>query len=67
MPPEPVAVALDVDHHAVVEQPVQDFGGNNRITEEFLPVTEILVGGDDSRVSFIPVGDELEEAPRLPG
>lgn len=61
MPLEPVAVAFDVDHLAVVEQSVEDGGSDHGILEEFLPVGEALVGRDDGRTLFITVRDELEE------
>ena len=56
---EPIAVSLDVDHLAVVEQPVEDGRCDHGIAEELLPVAEALVGGDDRRVSLVAVGDEL--------
>jgi len=61
MPPQPVAVAFDVDHPAVVEQTIEDGGGDHRIPEDLLPVAEALVGGDDCRAALIVVRDELEE------
>jgi len=59
--PESVAVALDVDDLAVVQQPVEDGGGDHGIPEELLPVGEAFVGGDDRGASLVAVGDELEE------
>jgi len=41
--PEPVAVALDVDDFAVVQQPVEDGGGDHGIPEELLPVGEAFI------------------------
>ena len=43
MLPEPVAVALDVDDFAVVQQPVEDGGGDHGIPEELLPVGEAFI------------------------
>lgn len=45
----------------MVEQPVEDSRGDDCIAEEFLPVPEALVGGDDNRASLISVRDELKE------
>jgi len=59
--PQSVAVPFDVDDLAVVEKPVEDSGSDHRISEEFLPVTEAFVGGDNGRTSFVAMGDELEE------
>jgi len=58
---QPVAVALDVDHLAVMQQPVQDGRCDHRVSEQLLPIAKTLVGGDDRRVFLIPVGDELEK------
>jgi hypothetical protein len=49
---ESVAVALDIDHFAVMKQPVQYGSGNDRIAKQFLPVTEALVGSDNDGVPF---------------
>jgi hypothetical protein len=62
---EPVAVTLDVDDFAVVQQAVQDGGGDHRIAEQLLPVAEALVGCDDGRVFLVAVGDELKKQIRL--
>lgn len=40
---ESVAVSLDVDHLAVVQETVEDGGGDHRVTEQFLPVGKALV------------------------
>jgi hypothetical protein len=64
--PESVAVALDVDNLAVVQQPVEDSGGDYGIPEELLPIGEALVGGDDGGTALVAVGDELEEQIRFP-
>ena len=61
MLPEPVAVALDVDDPAMVQQSVQDGTNDHRIPKELLPVSEALVGGDKGGASLISVRDELEE------
>ena len=58
---EPVAVSLDVDDLAVVQQPVQDGGSDDGISEELLPVPETFVGSNDGGVFFVSPGDELEE------
>ena len=55
------AMPLYVNDLAVMQESVEDGGGDDGIAEEFLPVGEVLVGGNDGGASFIPVGDELEE------
>jgi hypothetical protein len=42
-------VPFDVDHPAVVKQPVEDGGGDDLLAEQFLPVPEAFVGGDQCR------------------
>ena len=44
---QPVAFALDVDGGGMVQQPVQDGGGQDRIAEDLAPVDEALVAGQD--------------------
>lgn len=44
---QPVAVSLDVDDPAMVEQSVQDRRGDDLVTEQLLPVDEALVRCDD--------------------
>ena len=48
-------MALDIDHFTIVEQSVEYGGGNDWIAKQFLPVTEALVGSDNSGAPFIPV------------
>lgn len=63
---ETIAVALDVDHPGMVKKPVEDGRGDDGISEEFLPVDEALVRGDDRRVLLIAAGNELEEETGFP-
>ena len=56
-----IAVALDIDYFAMMEESVQDGRGDDGISEQFLPVEKALVGGKDRRAFFIPIGDELKE------
>ena len=58
---EPIAVTFDVDDPGVMEEPVQDGRGDDRVAEKLLPVDEALVGGQDRRALLVPVGDELEK------
>jgi hypothetical protein len=63
---ESIAVALDVDHPRMVEKPVEDRRGDDRVAEELLPIAEALVRGQDRRAFLVPVRDELEEQIGLP-
>ena len=58
---QPVAVSFDVHHLAMVEQPVENGRSDHRIAEEFLPVSETLVGRDDRRAFLVAVRDKLEK------
>ena len=51
--PQPVGVAPDVHHMCVVEQPIQKGGGQDIITEQLAPVTEIFVAGEDDTAVLI--------------
>jgi hypothetical protein len=44
----------------VVQQPVEDGGGDHGIPEELLPVGEAFIRGDDGGASLVAMGDELE-------
>jgi hypothetical protein len=59
--PKPVAVAPHVDDHTVMKQAVQKCRDNDRIMEQFGPVGEGLVGGDNGAGLLIPVGNESEK------
>ena len=58
---EPVALALDVDGDRVVQQAVEDGGGDHRVAEDVPPGAEALVAGDDDRAALVAAADELEE------
>jgi hypothetical protein len=45
----------------VVDEPVDHCGGGDVVAEDFTPVAERLVGGDDQAGSFVAGGHELEE------
>ena len=56
-----VRLALDVDHGTMVQNTVQDSGGDGNIGKDLVPLEEGLVGGKDGGRFFIPSGNELEE------
>jgi hypothetical protein len=62
--PQTIRVALDVDRCRVMEDPVKDGRGDDRIAENLVPLAEAAVGGQDERPLFIAPGDELEEKVR---
>ncbi len=56
-----VRLALDVDNGAVMQDAVQDGGGDGDIGKDLVPLREGFVGGKDGRRFFIPSGNKLEE------
>ena len=45
----------------VMEQAVEDRGGEDVVTEDRAPLRDDLVGGDQQTAAFVPAGDELEK------
>ena len=58
---QPVARAFDVDDDGVVEQAVEQGGGDDGVAEQFAPFGEAAVGGEDHGAFLVPGVDELEE------
>ncbi len=63
---EPVAGAVDGDDVAVVEEPVEDGGGEDFVTEDLAPFAEGLVRGEDDRALLVALGDESGSRVTLP-
>ena len=59
-----IGLALDVDHRTVMQDTVQDGGGNGDVSEDLSPLGEGLVGSKDGGGLLITPGDELEEQVR---
>ena len=58
---EPVAFSLDIDRCGVMENPVQNGTGDDRVSKDLSPVGIGLARGEDHRAFFIPSGDQLEK------
>ena len=58
---EAVAGALDLDDDGVVEQAVEQRGGDDGIAEDLAPFGEAAVGGQDHGALLVAGVDELEE------
>jgi hypothetical protein len=58
---EAVAGALDVDDDGVMEEPVEQRGGDDGVTEDLAPLGEASVGGEDHRALFVSGVHQLEE------
>lgn len=57
----PAAVAADVDDVAVMDEPIDERGGHDVVTEHVAPVLEALVRGRNGRGVLVVSVDELEE------
>ena len=45
----------------MVDEPIDQSGGDHRVAEDLTPLLEAAVGGDDDRAAFVAAGDEGEE------
>ena len=58
---EPIARAFDLDDDGVVEQPIEQRGGDDGIAEDLAPFGEAAVRGEDHGALLVAGVDELEE------
>ena len=56
-----VRLALNVNHSAVMQDTIQDCGGDRDIGEDLIPLGESFVGGKYCRGLFVSSGNELKE------
>ena len=56
-----VRLTLDVDNGAVMQDTIQDGGGDGDVGKDLVPLGESLVGGKNGGRFLIPSGNELEE------
>jgi len=61
---ESVALALEGDRVGVVDEAVDQRGGDHGVAEDLAPGLEAAVAGDDDRAAFVAAGDEREEQVR---
>lgn len=59
-----VALAFERDDVGVVDEAVDEGGGDHRVAEDFAPGFEAAVAGDDDRAAFVAARDECEEQVR---
>jgi hypothetical protein len=55
-----VAVAGDREDGGVVEEAVEDGGGDGGVFEDVAPVGDAAVGGQDDAAVFVAAADDLE-------
>ena len=58
---QPIARSLDLEDDGVMQEAVEQRGGDNRIAEDFSPFRKAAVGGEDHRAFLVASVDELEE------
>ena len=58
---ESIAGALDLDDPGVVEQTIEQGGGDDLVAEDVALFAEAAVGGEDHGAAFVAGVDELEE------
>ena len=58
---QPVAFAFDVDDGAVVQDAVEDRGGDGDVGKDLVPLRKSFVAGKDCGDLLIPPGNELKE------
>ena len=56
-----VGGAVDREDGAVVEEAVEDRGGDGCVVEDLAPGGDAAVGGEDDRAVFVAAADDLEE------
>jgi hypothetical protein len=56
-----VALALERDHRAVVDEPVDQGRGDHRVAEDFAPGLEAAIAGEDDRAASVAARDEREQ------
>ena len=58
---EAVRFALDINDGAVMQNAIQDSGGNRNIGKDLVPLGEGLIGSEDGGGLLIAPGNQLEE------
>ena len=58
---EAVRLALDVNNGAVMQDTIQDGGGNSDVCKDLIPLGKGLIGSEDGGGLLIPSGNQLEE------
>src|SRR5215204_4154674 len=61
---EAVAFALERDDVGVVDEPVDEGGGDHGVAEDLAPGLKAAVAGDDDRAAFVAARDQREEQVR---
>jgi len=52
---------MDFERHGVMQQSIEDRGGDDAIAEDLTPGAEAVVAGEDHRAALVVSRDQLEE------
>lgn len=63
---QPVAGAFDLDDQSMMQQAVEECGGEDRVSEHLAPFGKAAVGGQDHRTTLVSGVDQLEEQVATP-
>lgn len=58
---QPVGFAFDRDDHRVMQQAIEQRGGDHGIADDVGPLAEAAVAGHDHGAAFVAGVDQLEE------
>ena len=58
---EPITFSANVHRRGVMQQAIEDRGGDDRVAEDRTPLAIAFVGSQDNAASFITGADQLEE------
>jgi len=58
---QPVRIAANIERHRVMQEPIEDRGGDHPVAENIAPGGEALVAGEDHRSALVATADQLEE------
>ena len=58
---ETVRLAFDVDHSAVMQDTIQDGGGNGDVGKDLVPLGKGFIGSENGGGLLIPSGNQLEK------
>ncbi len=61
---QPVVIPDEVEHHRLMQKPIEHGGGNSRVTEDLTSFPDVAVGGHDDRGFQIALRNNLKQRRR---
>src|ERR1700733_13966521 len=58
---QPVTLSANVDRGRMMQQAIEDRGGDDRVAEDRTPLAVAFVGSENDAAPFVAGADELEE------